>query len=314
MGMSHDQLYDLIVLGGGPAGVSAAIYGARAGLSVIVLEKMLIGGRLVSVDRIENYPGFPDGITGPELGLLFDKHLRRFKVKIETAQAEQVSFKGAQKKVFTTNGEINGRAAVIATGTMPKLLQVEGESDLYGRGISHCASCDAAFFRGKEVAVVGGSSAALEETLFIARFAKKVYLIHNRNVFRAVQSLQEQVFALPNVEVLWNTTVQKIEGEKRVTGLRLLQDDRERVLPVDGVFILTGRIPSSTFLRDEVALDESGYIITDEYMETSLSRVYAAGDVRRTTLRQIVTAAADGAIAATYAARSLNAAGPGEAD
>lgn len=312
--MSHEQLYDLVVLGGGPAGVAAAIYGARAGLSVIVLEKMLVGGRLVSVDRIENYPGFPEGITGPELGLLFDKHLRRFEVKIEAAQAEQVSFKGVQKKVFTPDAEINGRAVVIATGTMPKLLHVEGESELRGRGISHCASCDAAFFRGKEVAVVGGSSAALEETLFIARFAKKIYLVHNRSAFRAVQSLQEQIFALPNVEVLWNSTVQKIEGEKRVSGLCLLQDDRELELPVDGVFVFTGRIPSTTFLRDEVALDESGYIITDENMETSLSRVYAAGDVRRTTLRQIVTAAADGAVAATVAARSLNAAGPDEAD
>lgn len=312
--MSRDQLYDLVILGGGPAGVSAAIYGARAGLSVIILEKMLIGGRLVSVDSIENYPGFPEGITGPELGLLFDKHLRRFEVRIEATQAEQVSFKGEPKRVFTPEGEIAGRAVVIATGTMPKLLHVEGEEDLRGRGISHCASCDAAFFRGKEVAVVGGSSAALEETLFIARFAKKIYLIHNRSSFRAVKALQDQVFALPNVEVIWNSTVQKIEGERRVAGLRLLQEDRERELPVDGVFVLTGRIPSTTILRDEVALDENGYIITNEFMETSQSRVYAAGDVRRTTLRQIVTAAADGAVAATAAARSLNAARADETD
>ncbi|HOA35287.1 MAG TPA: FAD-dependent oxidoreductase [Bacillota bacterium] len=310
--MSPDPLYDLIVLGGGPAGVSAAIYGARAGLSVILLEKMLIGGRLVSVERIENYPGFPEGISGPELGLLLDKQLRSFEVRIEASQAEQVSFKGELKKVFTPEGEFNGRAVVIATGTMPKLLQVEGEEDLRGRGISHCASCDAAFFRGKGVAVVGGSSAALEETLFIARFAAKVYLIHNRDTFRAPQALQERIFALPNVEIIWNSTVQKIEGEQKVTGVRLLQEDHERELAVDGIFVLTGRIPSTDFLRDELSLDESGYIITNELMETSQSRVYAAGDVRRTPLRQIITAAADGAIAATAAARSLNKAGAGE--
>lgn len=304
--MSHNQLYDLIILGGGPAGVSAALYGARAGLSVVVLEKLLIGGRLASVDRIDNYPGFPEGITGPELGLLFDQHLRRFDVKVEAVQAERVSFEEELKKIFTMEGEIVARAVVIATGTMPKLLHVEGEEDLRGRGISNCASCDAAFFRGKDVAVVGGSSAALEETLFIARFAKKVYLVHSRSSFRAVKALQDQIFALSNVEVIWNSTVQKIEGERRVDGLRLLQGNRERKLQVDGLFVLTGRIPSTTFLKGELELDESGYIITNEMMETSQPRVYAAGDVRRTGLRQIVTAAADGAVAATAAARSLN--------
>ncbi len=304
--MSHNQLYDLIILGGGPAGVSAALYGARAGLSVVVLEKMLIGGRLASVDRIDNYPGFPEGVTGSELALLFDQHLRRFDVKVEAVQAERVSFEEELKKISTIEGEIVGRAVVIATGTMPKLLHVEGEEDLRGRGISNCASCDAAFFRGKDVAVVGGNSAALEETLFIARFAKKVYLVHSRSSFRAVKALQDQIFALPNVEVIWNSTVQKIEGERRVDGLSLLQGDRERKLQVDGLFVLTGRIPSTTFLKGELELDESGYIITNEIMETSQPRVYAAGDVRHTELRQIVTAAADGAVAATAAARSLN--------
>ncbi len=306
--MANGEIYDLVVLGGGPAGVTAAIYGARAGLSVILLEKVLIGGRLVSVDRIENYPGFPEGITGPELGLLLDKQLRRFDVRIEATQAERVSFKKEIKKVFTPAGEIEGRAVVIATGTMPKLLHVEGEEDLLGRGISSCASCDAAFFRGKDVAVVGGSSAALEETLFIARFAKKVYLVHNRSSFRAVKALQEQIFALPNVEIIWNSTVQKIKGERKVSGLILLQEEGERELFVDGVFILTGRVPGTAFLRGELELDEGGYVITGETMETSQPLVYAAGDVRRTSLRQIVTAAADGALAATAAARILNAA------
>lgn len=306
--MSGARLYDLVVLGGGPAGVSAALYGVRAGLSVVVLEKTFVGGYLASVDRIENYPGFPGGITGPELALLFDKHLQHFQVEVAALPAERVSLGGTPKRIFTPEGEIGGRAVVIATGTMPKLLHAEGESDLLGRGISHCASCDAAFFRGKVVAVVGGSSAALEETLFIARFAKKIYLIHNRSAFRAVQSLQERIFSRPNIEVLWNSTIMKIAGEKKVAGLLLRQEDRELELSVDGVFILTGRIPSTAFLREEVAFDENGYIIVDENMETSLPLVYAAGDVRRTVLRQIVTAVSDGAIAATAAARSLNAA------
>lgn len=310
--MSQDQLYDLVILGAGPAGVSAAIYGVRAGLSVIVLEKMFVGGLLAMVDRIENYPGFPEGITGPELGLLFDRQLRRFEVGVKAAGAEKVSLSGPRKVILTTDGEVHGRAVVIATGTIPKMIHAEGESALQGRGISHCASCDAAFFRGKEVAVVGGSSAALEETLFIARFAKKVYLIHKRSAFRAVQPLQEKILAQPNIEVLWNSEVMKIEGEKQVSGLRLQQENRERELSVDGLFVLAGRIPGTVFLGGELALDEKGYIITDENMESSLSRVYAAGDVRRTTLRQIVTAAADGAIAATAAARSLNVAGEDE--
>lgn len=312
--MSQEQRYDLVVLGAGPAGVAAALYGVRAGLSVIVLEKMFVGGRLASVDRIDNYPGFPDGITGPELGLLFHQHLSRFAVEIKSVGVEQVSLGGPQKIIHTTEGEVRGRAVVIATGTIPKMLHAEGEADLYGRGISSCASCDAAFFRGKDVAVVGGSSAALEETLFVARFAKKVYLVHKRGAFRAVQPLQEKIFAQPNIEVLWNSSVLKIEGDKQVSGLRLQQEDGEVELAVDGVFILTGRIPGTTFLDGALELDEKGYIVTDENMESSLPRVYAAGDVRRTTLRQIVTAAADGAVAATAAARSLNVAPADEDD
>lgn len=312
--MSQDQLHDLAILGGGPAGVSAAIYGIRSGLSVVVLEKSLIGGRLASVERIDNYPGFPEGLSGPELALYLDQHLQRFEVRVVAAQAESVSFKGTRKKIFTAEGEIAARAVVIATGTMPKLLHVEGEADLQGHGISSCASCDAAFFRGKVVAVVGGSSAALEETLFIARFARKVHLIHRSGTFRAPQSLQDRLLALPNVEVLWNSAVLKIEGGDRVTGLRLRRGERELELPVDGVFVLTGRVPSTAFLREEIALDEGGYIVVDGNMESSIPLVYAAGDVRRTALRQIVTAAADGAIAATAAARSLHRARKGEDD
>jgi thioredoxin reductase (NADPH) len=303
--MVQDKLYDLVILGGGPAGVTAAIYGARAGLSAILLEKMIVGGEIVSTDRLDNYPGFPDGITGAAFGLLLESQLQRFHVAVRAAAVEQVSFKGEAKKVFTPEEEITGRAVVIATGTVPRLLNVDGELSLRGRGVSYCATCDAAFFRGKDVAVVGGGDAALEETIFLSRLAGKIYLIHRREAFRGVKALQEKVYSLPNVEILWNTTVEKIEGERRVEGVRLARDGKELFLALQGIFIYVGRQPNTGFLRDEVPLDEQGFIITNEKMETALPRVYAAGDVRRKELRQVITAAADGAVAATMATRSL---------
>lgn len=303
--MTANKLYDLLILGGGPAGATAAIYGARAGLSVVLLEKMIVGGEIVSTDRLDNYPGFPDGITGAEFGLLLENQLKRFNVAVQEALIEQVSFKGEEKKVFTPEAVITGRAAVIATGTVPRLLNVDGELSLRGRGVSYCATCDAAFFRGKDVAVVGGGDAALEETIFLSRLAGKIYLIHRRNAFRGVKALQEKVFSLPNVEILWNTTVQKISGERRVEGVHLARDGKELFLPLQGIFIYVGRQPNTGFLREEVPLDEQGFIRTNEKMETVLPRVYAAGDVRRKELRQVITAAADGAVAATMAARTL---------
>ena len=299
------KVYDLIILGGGPAGVTAAVYGARAGLAVILLEKMVLGGEIVSTERLDNYPGFPDGITGAEFGQLLEQQLERFEIPVVTAAAEQVSFKGEQKKVFTPEGEIAGRSVIIATGTVPRALNVDGEQDLRGRGVSYCATCDAAFFRGKDIAVVGGGDAALEETIFLARFASKIYLLHRRDQFRAVKVLQDKVLSLPRVEVLWETTVQKIEGDGKVTGLQIIEKGIERFLSVKGLFVYVGRTPNTAFLRDELPLDDNGFIITNEKMETSLSRVYAAGDVRRTPLRQVVTAAAAGAVAATSALHAL---------
>jgi thioredoxin reductase (NADPH) len=303
--MAQNHLYDMLVLGGGPAGVTAAIYGARAGLSVILLEKMIVGGEIVSTERLDNYPGFPDGVTGAEFGLLLEKQLNRFGVEARAALIEQVSLKGEVKKIFTASGELSGRSIVIATGTVPRLLNVGGELSLRGRGVSYCATCDAAFFRGKDLAVVGGGDAALEETIFLSRLAGKIYLIHRRDALRGVKVLRDKVFALPNVEILWNTTVQKIEGERRVEGVRIAESGRERLLPLDGIFIYVGRMPNTVFLGDELPLDDQGYIVTNEKMETVLPRVYAAGDVRRKELRQVITAAADGAVAATMATRAL---------
>lgn len=303
--MNQGKIYDLLVLGGGPAGATAAIYAARGGLSVLLLEKMVVGGEIVSTERLDNYPGFPEGITGVEFGQLLEKQLERFNVEIRPAAVEQVSFKGEQKRVFAGAEEFAGRAVIIATGTVPRLLNVNGEQTFRGRGVSYCATCDAAFFRGREIAVVGGGDAALEETIFLSRFAAKIYLIHRRDAFRGVKVLQDKIFALPRVEVLWNTVVQSIEGDRQVGGLRIVQNGVEKFLPVKGVFIYVGRKPNTEFLGDELPLDDHGYIVTNEKMETSLARVYAAGDVRRKDLRQVVTAAADGAVAATAALHAL---------
>ncbi len=303
--MIDHKVYDILIVGGGPAGATAALYGARAGLSVLLLEKMVLGGEIVSTERLDNYPGFPGGITGAEFGQLLEDQLALLHVPVKPDSVEQVSLKGEIKKVFTAEGEETARSLLIATGTVPNLLNVKGEQALLGRGVSYCATCDAAFFRNKEVAVVGGGDSALEETLFLSRFASKIYLIHRRDAFRGIKALQDKVLSLPNVEVLWKSTIQSIEGEKRVEGLTIQQEGQARLLSVQGLFVYVGRKANTAFLEDELPLDENGFIVTNEKMETVLSMVYAAGDVRRKWLRQVVTAASDGAIAATAAAHAL---------
>jgi len=203
--MAETKYYDLVILGGGPAGVTAALYAVRAGLSAVILENQNIGGEIVSTDRLDNYPGFPEGISGAEFGMLLQKQMENLNVPVHTAQVEKVSLNGEKKVVNSTDGEFTGKALLIATGTEPNLLGVDGEKELLGRGVSYCATCDAAFFRDKKVAVVGGGNAALEETLFLNRFAAKIYLIHRRDRFRGVKALQDKLLELPGVEVLWNT-------------------------------------------------------------------------------------------------------------
>jgi thioredoxin reductase (NADPH) len=304
--MTDQKVYDMLIIGGGPAGAAAALYGARAGLTVIVIEKMMLGGEITSTAWLDNYPGFPDGVGGPEFGTLLEKQLANLEVPIHSGDIEKVELQGEQKKVFCSNGEFEGKTVLIATGTLPNLLGVDGELKLRGRGVSYCATCDAAFFRGKKIVVVGGGDAALEETVFLSRFAEKIYLIHRRDKFRGCSWLQDKVQKLPMVEILWNTTVSRIVGEKKVSSLEIVQDGKDRAIEVDGIFIYTGRQPNAPFLAGvDLESDERGYIITNNKMETSIKGVYAAGDVRRKFLRQVVTAAADGAIAATAASQYL---------
>ncbi len=302
--MGEKQFYDLVVLGGGPAGVTAALYAVRAGLSVVILEKMMLGGEIVSTDRLDNFPAFPEGVSGAEFGMFLQQQTANFNIPVQTAEIEKASLNSEIKRVSTSGGEYESKTVLIATGTEPNLLGAEGEKELLGRGVSYCATCDAAFFRDREVAVVGGGNAALEETVYLDRFASKIYLIHRRDQFRGVKSLQDKVLSLPGVEVLFNTTVSKIEGEDKVSGLRIKQDGADRFLDVDGVFIYAGRTANAPYLEKEVIdVGNNGFIVTNEKMETSLPGVYAAGDIRQKYLRQVITAAADGAIAATAAAQ-----------
>lgn len=300
------KIYDLIVLGAGPAGLTAALYGARAGLKVLVLEKMLAGGEIANTAWMDNFPGFPEGISGMDFSQLLEKQALRFGTEIVSASVEKVEPKGEVKKVITSTEEHLGHSLLVASGTLPRELGVPGEDKLMGRGISFCATCDGPFFRGKKVAVVGGGDSAVEEALYLTRFASQVYIIHRRDQLRVAPALQEKAVNHPQIEVYWDSIIKEFSGEQKVEKL-VLENVKDKSIPeleVDGVFLYVGRTPNSGFIEG-VEKDSDGYIITNEEMETSLPGVYAAGDIRRKFLRQVVTAAADGAIAATMAIKYL---------
>lgn len=302
----EEQKYDMLVLGAGPAGLAAAIYASRANLSVLVIEEKLSGGEIAATEQLDNYPGFPEGINGMEFGQRLEQQAERFGTKIMSASIEEVETAPEWKKVVTTAGEYYGRTLIIATGTSPRNLGVPGEDELRGRGISYCATCDGPFFRNKKVAVIGGGDAAVEEALYLTRFAEEVVLVHRRNQLRAVPYLQEKLLKHPGVKVLWDTVVKEFEGKQKLDRVVVqnVQDKSTAEVSAEGAFLYVGRIPNSSFLHG-VEMDASGYIITNEEMETSVPGVFAAGDIRRKFLRQVVTAAADGAIAAMVAIRYL---------
>lgn len=305
----NDPTYDVIIVGGGPAGLTAGLYASRARLNTLLFEQIALGGQVTKSDRIENYPGFESGISGFQFIQNLEKQSKGFGLRVETGTAKDMSLVDTHTKLLTVNDKPwRCKALIIATGSEPNKLGVEGEDRLIGRGVSYCATCDGAFFRDKEVAVVGGGDAALEEAIFLSRLVKKVYIIHRRDQLRAIKILQERAFATKNMEFIWNTVLDKIEGEHAVESLLLknLKTDKRVSLKVGGVFIYVGLKPNTHWLTHTLPLTEQGFIQTDDAMQTSLPGVFAAGDVRNKLLRQIATAVGDGSTAAFAAEKYIH--------
>lgn len=298
-----EHIYDMVIVGGGPAGYTAALYAARSGLSTVVLEKLSAGGQMALTEQIDNYPGFAEGIDGFTLGERMQQGAERFGAVTELAEVCRAELSGAVKVLDTGDEVFRGRTVVIATGAVPRTLGVPGEEELVGRGVHYCAACDGTFYRDKTVAVVGGGNSAAADALTLSRIAGKVYLIHRRDSLRATKVYHEMLMSAPNVEFCWNSTVSALQHGERLTGLRLreVQTGAERDIACDGVFVSVGRVPATELFREELTLDESGYIVADESTRTRLPGVFAVGDVRTKALRQVVTAVADGAVAVHYA-------------
>lgn len=301
-------MYDLIIIGSGPAGLSAAVYGKRAGFNILVMEKeAMSGGQILNTYEVDNYLGMP-GVNGFDMGMEFHRHVKEMGVHFKNARVTGIEKTERNSFVITTEeGTEEAKSIIIATGATHALLDVSGEERLTGRGVSYCATCDGAFFRNKTVAVVGGGDVAVEDAIFLSRICAKVYLIHRRDSLRAAKSLQNQLFEASNVEIVWNSVVEEICGEEQVEELKIYckEDDRHYTMKVDGIFIAVGIRPNTELVHDIVACDDGGYIIAGEDCVTTTPGIFAAGDVRTKMLRQIVTAAADGANAVASAERYI---------
>lgn len=295
------NIYDVVIIGSGPAGMAAGIYAKRAGLAVVILEKTGIsGGQVLSTYEVDNYPGLPMS-NGFDLSEKFREHAEHLGVEIKAAAVERIEDRGETKLLYTEDETYETRTVILATGAEHAKLGVPGEEELTGMGVSYCATCDGAFFRGRTVAVVGGGDVAVEDAIFLARGCEKVYLIHRREELRAAKILQDALMKLPNVEILWNCELKEVQGEDQVENLLIYNKKTQQTNPlaVSGVFIAVGNVPNTELVKGLVDMDEKGYIIADETCATSVPGIFAAGDVRTKQLRQIITAAADGANAVT---------------
>ena len=294
--------YEVVIIGGGPAGLAAGLYTSRAGLKSLLVERGMFGGQIVNAPLVENYPGFPEGISGAELGSLMHQQATKYGLDMVTAEVTGVEV-GQPYKIVTTEGGFEAEAIIIAAGSEYSKLNVPGEETLMGHGVSYCATCDGFFFRQKEVAVVGGGDAAITDALELAQHASKVYVIHRRGQLRAGQVLQQRAFAEPKLEFIWNTVVDEIVGEQLVKALSLrnVKTKRLSTLEVAGVFVAVGLKPNSQPFADIVELSETGHIVTNELMATSVAGIFAAGDIRRKSARQVASAVGDGATAALSA-------------
>ena len=301
-------MYDMLIIGSGPAGMGAAIYGVRAGLSLAVLDRSPIsGGQVLTTYEVDNYLGLPQ-ISGGEISQKFREHADSLGVNFVTANVTSIEDKKDCKIVHTEEGDYEAKTLLLATGATHAMLGVKGEMQLTGMGVSYCATCDGAFFRKRTVAVVGGGDVAVEDAIFLAGLCSKVYLIHRRDSLRAADSLQKKLMSMENVEILWNCEVKEIQGEDMVEKILVYhnQDDSQSVLEVNGAFIAVGIQPNTELYQGLVEMDERGYVLADESCKTSADGIYAAGDIRKKALRQIITAVADGANAVTSAQNYLN--------
>lgn len=297
-----ERIHDMIVIGGGPAGYTSALYAARAGLDALVIEKMSAGGQMAVTDTIDNYSGFAEGIPGWELGMKMQAGAERFGAVTKYAEVKSLELSGAVKKVETASETLLAKTVVIATGAGPRELGIDREGEFISRGVHYCAHCDGRFYKNKVVAVVGGGNSALEDALYLSRLASKVYLIHRRDSFRASKIYVDALAKSTNIEFLANSSISELIADERVTGIRLA-DGRE--LAVNGLFVSIGRKPASELVAGQLDLDEGGYIVADESTRTNIEGVYAVGDVRTKPLRQVVTAVGDGAVAVHFAEEYL---------
>ena len=299
--------YEVVIIGGGPAGLTAGIYTSRARLNSLLIEKGVVGGQIIDAEQVENYPGFPEGISGLELGQLMHQQAAKYGLKTIIAEATGVEPQGKPIVVKTTEGDFTAKAVIIATGSERGKLGIPGEEEFTGKGVSYCATCDAAFFRDLPVAVIGGGNAAITEALHLTKFASRVTVIHRRNQLRASGIMQEKASAEPKIEFRWDTVAEAIEGENSVKRIRLRQvkTGEKSTLDVAGVFISVGLKPSTDYLKGILPLDDGGYVITNNKMETEIPGILAAGDIRHDSARQAITAAGDGATAAFYAEKFI---------
>lgn len=295
-------IYDVIIVGGGPGGYTAALYATRAGLRTLILEKMAVGGQMAATSVIENYPGFDEGIDGFSLGEKMKAGAEKFGAETVFAEVVGSLLEGNVKEIQTTEGTFYSKTVIIATGASPRKLGLEEEDKLVGRGVGYCAVCDGMFYRGKDVVVVGGGNSAIEDAIYLSRICNKVRLVHRRDTFRASKIYQDELFKTENIELILDSEVKEILYEEKVNGVRVVNNKTgvDSIIATDGVFISIGRQPISDIWKGQVDMDEAGYIVADETTKTNIPGVYAVGDVRTKALRQVVTATADGAVAAHY--------------
>ncbi len=302
--------YEVIIIGGGPAGLTAGLYTSRAGLKSLLVERGIVGGQIINATLVENYPGFPQGISGAELVSLIHQQAVKYGLEVVTADVTGIA-QGQPHSISTTEGDFEAIAIIIAAGSQYRKLGVLGEESLSGHGVSYCATCDGFFFRDREVAVVGGGDTAITDALELTRHVKKVYVIHRRDQLRAGQVLQQRAFAQPKLEFIWNTVVEEILGEKLLSGLKLrnVKTGQSSILKVAGVFVAVGLMPNSQQFSNILEVNDTGYIVTDETMATSTAGIFAAGDIRRNSPRQVAAAVGDGANAAVSAFKYVQEAG-----